>query len=457
MLNEWRATLEKSFLGKTLDLFAQTAKLMVSPDYQFSLPHLATFDRVRVVASPPDIDEDLDVEVRLLSSPTRTLLELPVIKWLKAFLKTAMSDALRESVAQCELDGIKVLAPRLDTHDKPVRSLIEIMISLARLPNTKNDSLKKFGIAVSTDDFRFASAKSSGMLTEMARVTGITTFEVGQPLLRDGSADISTEEVLAMMSLAVAQNELSGALLYIWCEVEQSSDMVRQHKARQDIMLAVDFADKVGKDALRLIEADSNIFKSCCEMPVQWYASLGQLKQWFTTASAIMRMIRIRLLSAVVADVNTLAVVTEKHTPKYQHFANSTVFARSLVKKHLLQNKNIDPLSTNVCELFAGMSHIGHLVSHLDLPDPRATEHGDAMEFMDLTYNSARVTLEVIAAATILLSVSGAAQRSQAAQFLARPKLSIPKAMLTELQQAAGLSIAGTAIKRSGSFEGDDE
>lgn len=449
MVAEWKAALEESFLRLALQLFDDMQSLGEAAKFDFQLPGAEGNEVCSVEKSLPAFREAVVLDLNAVGELPKALLNLPIVAWLKGFVKSGLSEVLASWLELCELEGRRVVTQAVELREKSIKELLESLIVPARLSHAKAAAHKKFGAGGVGFVSGVGCSDSFAVLAEMSKMSNISTFTLGQPLLRDGSYDVAKDEVMCISSLVAAQNEAGCALLFLWMEVKQNSDMVKDHKTRDDITRALGIAETVCKEAMELFEADSNLIKSCFDLPVTWFASPGQLRMWFQNTIVVAREVRARMVQALVMDINSVALRTEKHTPKYQHFINATSFVRSLAKKHLLDNKNIQLLSNDAIDLFQGVSLIGSLVKQFDLPDPRKGDLSDIMSFLDLTYSEARTTLEVVAASAILLKENGDSQRDKAAKFLSRPKLSIPKGVILELQAVSGLSV--TSLKRSAS------
>ncbi len=84
--------------------------------------------------------------------------------------------------------------------------------------------------------------------------------------------------------------------------------------------------------------------------------------------------------------------------------------------------------------LFHAIAFMGQLTCKWALMHPKDdTVHQDAMQHIDVVYNEAKRTLQVIGAAKIWLCQTGLGQKQAADAFLKRPNVELPNALHDEI------------------------
>ena len=145
--------------------------------------------------------------------------------------------------------------------------------------------------------------------------------------------------------------------------------------------------------------------------------------------------------------------MTEKHTPKLDHFINDGLFAQTLAKRHLLGHSFKESLPREAVLLFRVIAQAGSVSTRFGFNDPSTDPaFRDRLQHTNLTYLAAKKAVGVTAAVHIACTMSGQEQALEARAFVDKRGESLPKALLgilTEKAESAGASKLQTAAKQA--------
>lgn len=445
MVDEWLALGSGSFLSKAVSLLNTMSSVRDEGIFEFGFSACTMSASVFVSAGPgPKVDNAcVAVDMANLSEFPAAVVDLPIFRWLVEFVGASSGCVAQAFATSCGLEAVLAPPTTADFSAKPMRECIEDFIKPDLLSAIKAPALQKFRQSFSES---LPPGSAFSIVQEVWKHISFERVELHDPLMLSCDKAVPKDEAHTMIDLSRSVPQVIAVMIFLYEDYDQNVKFLKNHVAREELILALEYAETAIKDFTDKAAAEANMIESINKLSVPWRIPFHHMRGWLRMVFAFIKEVRGRLLAAAVNDMDGLASAVSKRTPKYDHFLNDKSMARSLVRKHLLQQGKVrTALATETVALFRSMSQVGKVSTMFGLPDPRQDERFKlAMENADSVYGSAKSTLAVIAGCNLLLDVSGPNQVPEISAFLARSDWKLPKALRSELEQVVSAQLRGS-------------
>lgn len=174
---------------------------------------------------------------------------------------------------------------------------------------------------------------------------------------------------------------------------------------------------------------------------IRWAAPIPSAKSWFEAANVAARSASRLILSKLVASTTVLARELAAATPPTAHIVSDELWNARLAKQQLLGWPSRDSLNTKSLGLFHMLGdcsrvHASWGVSPELASDP---EYEDDLASARAVFAAAKSAVLTIAAANVVLEMSGQAQKDKAMELVRAQNSQVPKALMNELMKLAGV------------------
>jgi hypothetical protein len=433
LMAEWKAeaVTEDTFLGKSLSFVRMMEDVSKLASFRLEVPgHEKSID-VIIAKTSEALAVDTHVEMTRLASLPGSLVNLPVVVHIKDVVQGLASDSTMVFGQACEVVGIRPVNSAVDFKSQSIQKMLATFVNPAMMPKSLEGVMLHFPQGHFNE---VATTKAYDMMQEVLKVSPVMKLDVGTSVLRDESVGLPKAEVLVMLAYLHSVHQLASVFLYLGKELQPTDRCIENNTLKKSIVDVIDFAEVVCSDSLCKLQTDGNMVTALEALEVLWRFPMASVRSWLHSCSLAIKELQAKLLGAIVTNAHALALQVEKHTPKYSHFCDDKTVVKNLMRKHLVNNKFCDILGTDTVSLFHAIAFMGQLTCKWALMHPKDdTVHQDAMQHIDVVYNEAKRTLQVIGAAKIWLCQTGLGQKQAADAFLKRPNVELPKALHEEI------------------------
>ena len=140
---------------------------------------------------------------------------------------------------------------------------------------------------------------------------------------------------------------------------------------------------------------------------------------WQPEAKKAVPIVKVYFFSQLKAAVESVAFATIEQTPKYSAFINDKTYVRPLAKKHLIDWKGRDRLTTLAVDLFHALSTLAKTEVDLSLTAMVDPLRDEIASYND-AFTAAKLALAVIATVQCIQEKAGPEQLSDAEALLSK-------------------------------------
>lgn len=456
LIEEWRSDGDSSFIAVYLEVLKSFRTLAGESTFEFGVSEARN---VTYLVAVPDEEDDGSTspagysEVRAL--PARVAAS-PIMGMISDVFKDAASSLCSNFVVVCEISGM-TLTPGANFQDKTLAGCLEGVARARQMPRSLGVVVRELrqkceGSSPPT----FPSTMAYHFMQRLFDDLQVKELTITNPeLVRTAPKTMATEDILAGLGLLTRMHEVSCGMLFLGSELRGPPTAgFSQNDLRGDVCYALDFCEEVINETTTSIASDINMFASLAKGG-DWVVTSSLVDSWMKTALAVVVEVRNRLYAIAVDTTEKQASSLEKHTPRFDHFLNDTMFNHSLSKKHLLPQASRFDLGAETVKLFHCIKQLGMLSARFDLGDARTIPMSkETLEYADIVFKAARQAVTVSAGVNAVLNMTGTSQRAAAQKLLDTKRGQLPKALLAEVllkaasqqSEASAPSVAGLSM-----------
>jgi len=248
----------------------------------------------------------------------------------------------------------------------------------------------------------------------------------------------SKDRCKAVLEVLLKMSQVAVSCAWLRARVSNSEGMVKQGgcKLKDDAELALNFMRSTANQMAEKLE-QGLLYGAVVEgMPCR--APIGSAKDWFQCARGLMPLVCKVVLVKLVGSVAALSVEVAKCTPKVDHIVGTDSFNSKLARSSLLGWPSRKQLNDKAILLFHGIADCGRLHAQWALSPDLETDEDVNADFKSArsVFTSARQAMMAIAAANILLELSGEERAAKAEDLLNRKRAELPEILIKELEKA---------------------
>lgn len=290
-----------------------------------------------------------------------------------------------------------------------------------------------------SDDMPIATLKSNPgnaleLLLDIQRLRHHATLKVPKELASsEAPVELHTNVGFATLSLHRLAHETALAFLFLLSELREMGNGLHTHDLRSDISASLAVAKANSEFALNMDEELGPELQSANDHAESLVRASAFLRTWFQHAAKVVQFIRCTIYVYAASDMHKMAVRVESHTPRYDHYLNDEVFGKILVRKHLLGSPYRESFGKESALLWDSLAQVAMLGKQVDLMDGFAIDQ-ESIDFGKGVFQAAKNTLIIMAASSIVLSMTGTEQTSHAKSMVDKWQDILPKELLRQLQ-----------------------
>jgi len=183
-----------------------------------------------------------------------------------------------------------------------------------------------------------------------------------------------------------------------------------------------------------------------------WATNVGTMKSWWARVRHVVIPFARRTGLMVVAEAGQVeCAAAKKAMPPYAHFLNDKVFSRSLTKRHLLDTKVKDLLSTSLETVWQKKLYLCTAYTEFKMRPGLENDKGfrSYVEFMDETYEEVQKVGSIVSALSIVQETPPDEQGILADAMLTKRRGLLPRTLVSALESLkGGIGSAGPPVKR---------
>lgn len=263
-----------------------------------------------------------------------------------------------------------------------------------------------------------------------------------------GVVEGTPAEITPMVELLASLSDIAvsfGCVHTHFANSDSSASIVDQnHTLRPVLRAAIDHISSDLRGAeLVLRQAAGTLARD------KWPVKLEHAASWLRSATSLARNIKRSCVVGVATHISAFAQLVSQNTPGHSHIVNDDVYLKPVAKKFLLGWEGRAKHTDNAVALYKSLEHIRDLHGAFGLTDTLADIAGDQLQLGQSVLAEAKIVLSIIAGVSIVQTMSGAEQRTQAVALLAKAEKQLPGALTAALKSITdGQKASGSGARR---------
>jgi len=446
-VDQWRARRQSSALAMGLEFIERVGALAAIQPFAFqrlcsdladakdgptSRPVHAAAEIVLAAEGGDGVGESAEVTMGEILQLKDTILELPIVKYMKELVSGCASALMATVGEMASLDSICPLVPQVETES------MSKLVSSFLVPSRLAVAVAALTKAVQGGDAVLDISGAFEVFQDVVDAAKPPTILLGESLM-DRPCDVKCELASGIGEVYVHLHHVAAGLAWI-NNTCGAGGCTSNNEFKKDVEVVLKMIQTNMNDGIEVLAKYDGLWYELEAAPSKLKVTIPVVTEWFKKLQQNYQRLCDLVLKSLVEALAKLTHLVKAHTPGYDHYLNEKMCTTRLVKSKLINFTGKALLTSETVMLFKLLADFGRFRTTFGLEpaEDAEDEHAPLLTEAANAFKASKKVIAISAAACVIYSMSGQVQKAELKKLIEKPG-DVPPALLAE----AALALAG--------------